>query len=91
MNPAGSGTLGQLGFVTECDVALIGESFDGFLARYVALIEAGALACVPVAGQSYTHEVIPADAASRGVYAQRWDSLFDPRKPPKKTRPKKQG
>jgi cell wall assembly regulator SMI1 len=79
MQPAANGKAGQLlAFVTESDVAIIGDSFEGFLERYAALIDAGALACVPVADQSYGHEVVPADHASRSVYQSRWEKLFDP-------------
>lgn len=92
MNPAPKGREGQLlAFVTECDVVLIGHGLEGFLVRYVELIDAGAIVCRRVEGQSYEYEVAPADFATRGVYATRWDKLFDPlqkvkkRKEPKRT------
>jgi cell wall assembly regulator SMI1 len=82
MFPAKNGREGQIvGFVTECDVLLLGESITGFLERYVALIEAGRLDCIRVEGQDYAFEVVPSDRAKRTVYQSRWDSLFDPRKP----------
>lgn len=90
MNPGPRGQEGQLlAFVTECDVALVGDSFDGFLARYVELIDAGALSCVPVEGQSYAYEVVPADHASRNAYQSRWEDLFEPLKKVKKPRRKR--
>jgi cell wall assembly regulator SMI1 len=90
MYPAEHGKQGQLvAFVTECDVILIGDSLEGFLARYVELIDAGALVCVPIAGQSYEHEVAPADYASRSVYQTRWEKLFEPLKPVKRPRKKR--
>jgi cell wall assembly regulator SMI1 len=78
MFPAAKGREGQLvGFLTECDVTLLGDSVRGFLERYLALIEAGVLVCRPVEGQDYAHEVLAAEPSSDG----RWDELFDPRNP----------
>ncbi len=90
MFPAERGVEGQLlVFVTECDVALIGDGIAGFLARYVELIDAGLLACVEVEGQRFAHEVVPADHAERNVYQSRWEKLFDPRKPVRRSRAKR--
>jgi cell wall assembly regulator SMI1 len=90
MLPGPEGREGQLlGFVTECDFVLLGDGFAGFLARYVALIDAGALLCVPVADQNHAFEVVPADWKERNHYESRWDGLLDPRRPLKKARKKK--